>query len=358
VKATFRSFVPTLGAILVGLTAQASGQSDAPADQDASPRHYKLSARASKIDPRAKEHPEIGFVFEKDGKPQDMQRASVDTRAAPQGKLVIWLMGHNQELFDRVSSYGLHAIQVHYANSWFGKLYAGPPPDDDLFLSNIRLEAATGEDHGPAVAIPKPDSIEERAYQFVKWLDKENPQANWRQFITPDGCELRWDKVILAGISHGSTTAARFAKHQRVDRVVMFSGPRDQYEVWQKLPSATPENRYFGFTHILDDGWKNDHYSRSWQLMNLHQYGAIVNVEDTPHPYENSRRLITDADVGGKPDRAHNAVIPGGNAVKGSDGKYIHEDIWRYLFTHPVEEVGKAVPAEEDCLINQRGGKR
>jgi len=357
VRPTFQSIVPTLAAILLSLTAHTHGQSAAPGYQDASPRHYKLSARASEIDPRAREHPEIGFVFEKDGKPQDLQRASVDTRVAPQGKLVIWLMGHNQELFDRVSGFGLHAIQVHYANGWFGKLYAGPPPDDDLFLSKIRLEAATGEDHGNAVAIPKPDGIKERTYQFVKWLEKENPQANWRQFITPDAGELRWEKIILAGISHGSTTAARFAKHQRVDRVVMFSGPRDQYEVWQTLPSATPENRYFGFTHILDDGWKNHHYPRSWQLMNLHQYGAIVNIDDTAHPYGNSRRLITAADVDGKPDRAHNAVIPGAAAVKGSNGNYIHEDVWRYLFTHPVEETGEPVPAEQDCLIDQRAGK-
>lgn len=58
------------------------------------PSAYLLKARASVIDPSAKEHPEIGFVFEKKGKPADEENASVDTRVAPQGKLVIWLMGH------------------------------------------------------------------------------------------------------------------------------------------------------------------------------------------------------------------------------------------------------------------------
>ena len=38
-----------------------------------------ISKRASEIDPRAKEHPEIDFVFtDKKGKPQDLQNASVD----------------------------------------------------------------------------------------------------------------------------------------------------------------------------------------------------------------------------------------------------------------------------------------
>lgn len=320
-------------------------------------KRYDLSARASEIDKKAKAHPEIGFLLEKDGKPQDTQRACVDTRVPSQGKLVIWLMGHNRDLFERVSSYGLHAIQVHYANAWFGKLYSGEPPRDDLFLSNIRLEAATGQDHSRAVRIPRPDSIMERSYQFVKWLDRENPQGNWKQFLTRDGRSLEWDKVILAGISHGATTAARMAKHLKVDRVVMFSGPRDQFEIWQKLPSATPGNRYFGFTHVLDDGWKADHYSRSWQLMDLEKYGPVVNVETEPFPYGNSRRLITDADVKNNSGRAHNAVIPGTPAVKDAAGKYIHEQVWRYLFTHPVEQVGKAVPEDPNVKMHQRSNR-
>jgi hypothetical protein len=236
---------------------------------DPAPKRHDLKARASKIDRKAKEHPEISFVFGTDAKPQDLQHACIDTRVPSTGKLVIWLMGHNQGLFERVSGYGHHAIQVHYANGWFGKLYGGPPPEDDLFLSKIRLEAATGNDVSKAVSIPKADSIMGRSLEFVKWLDRENPQGNWKQFIAPGGRDLIWDKVILTGISHGATTAARMAKHVKVDRVVMFSGPRDQFDVWQALPSATPGNRYFGFTHILDDGWKADHYPRSWQLLKL-----------------------------------------------------------------------------------------
>lgn len=329
----------------------ASPLAAAPAEGE----NYDLSARASEIDKRAKAHPEIGFLLEKDRKPQDVEHASVDTRVPSRGKLVIWLMGYNKELFDHLDSYGMHSIQVHYAREWFGKLYSGAPPKDDLFLSNIRLEAATGDNVSKAVEIPKPDSIMERSYQFVKWLDRENPEGNWKQFLTRDGKGLMWDKVILTGISHGSTTAARMAKAVKVDRVVMFSGPRDQYEVWQKLPSATPGNRYFGFSHVLDDGWIRDHYRRSWQLMDLQKYGPIVNVDQTPPPYGDTRRLITDADVGGNHDRAHNSSIPGGAAVKGPDGKFIHEAVWRYLFTHPVEEVGKPVPPDADCKIDQRG---
>lgn len=322
---------------------------EAPAFNDPNPQAYRLKARASKIDPRAKEHPEIDFVFEKKGKPADEENGWVDTRVKPQGKLVIWLMGHGGGLFERLNSYGLHAIQVHYANGWFGKLSKLAPADDDKYLGKIRLEAATGEDFSPAVSIPKPDGMKERALQFVKWLAKENPVGRWDQFLTGDGKDLRWDKVIVSGSSHGSTTSARFAKHQAVDRVVMLCGPRDQLETWQGLPSATPANRFFGFSHVLDGGWTGDHYCRSWELLGLHEFGPIVNVDETRPPYGNSRRLISAADVKGDANRAHGAVTPGKSSPVDAQGKLLYEDVWRYLYTHPVDQVGKPVPPDADC---------
>jgi hypothetical protein len=318
------------------------------------PRLFEVKARASVIDPRAKEHPEIDFVFGTDDEPQDTQHACVDLRVASQGKLVIWLMPHNRELFQRVSGYGLHAIQVHYANRWFGKLYPGDPPADELFLSGIRLEAATGEDHSRAVAIPHPDGIMERSHQFVRWLAREHPAGEWEQFIARDGEGLDWSKVTLAGISHGATTAARLAKHVSVDRVVMFSGPRDQFEVWQKLPSATPPTRHFGFTHVLDDGWKNHHYCRSWILLGLNGCGQLTDVDAIAPPYQFSRRLITRADVGNDPARAHNAVVPGRNSPKDAEGRYLYEAVWKYLFTHPTGQYGVDVPPEDDCRLQLR----
>lgn len=205
----------------------------------------------------------------------------------------------------------MHAIQVHYANGWFAKFSKITPPSDDKFLGKIRLEAATGEDFSDAVSIPKPDGMMERSFQFVKWLAKENPQGGWEFFLTDDRKGLLWDRVVMAGSSHGSTTAARFAIHQRVDRVVMFCGPRDQLETWQALPSATPSNRFFGFSHVLDSGWTADHYCRSWELLGLHQYGPIVNVDQSQPPFANTRRLITAADVKNDDKRAHSSVTPG-----------------------------------------------
>ncbi|MCA9141996.1 MAG: hypothetical protein KDB05_04390 [Planctomycetales bacterium] len=340
------------------VVSQVSAQTSSPRTlvlSDPAPQHYKLTARASEIDQRVRAHPEIDFLLQaKNGSPADVQHAAVDTRVAPLGKLVIWLMGHNEQLFDRVNSYGLHAIQVHYANKWFS-ICCRENPVGEHCRGNIRLEAATGEDFSDEVDIPKPDGMMERAFQFVRWLAKENPQGGWEHFLSEDGKGLRWEDVIISGSSHGSTTAARFAKHQKVSRVVAFCGPRDQYQSWQSLPSATPENRYFGFSHVLDGGWTGDHYCRSWELIGMHKFGPIVNVDKATPPYDNTRRLITDFEVGGDANRAHGSVVPGKSAKMDRATKtYLHEDVWRYLFTHPVEQVGKAVPMDASCLKEQR----
>ena len=318
------------------------------------PRRFEFSVRASEIDSRAKDHEEIGFVFaDTNGKPQDLQDAVVDTRVPSRGRPVIWLMGHNQGLFERIGAYGLHGIHPYYANRWFSKIDA-TTRDDGTTLGKIRLEAATGEDHSPLVTIPNPGGMAERSIQFVKWLAKENPAGSWDQFLTDDQGDLCWDKVIMSGISHGSTTAARFAKHQKVARVVMFSGPRDQFESWHGFPSATPTNRYFGFTHVLDGGWTRDHYCRSWQMLGLAECGPIVNVDEVAAPYGKSRRLITNSDVDNNARRAHTAVVLGGSAVKDAAGDFIHEPVWRYLFTHPVDHVGKPVPLDPNCTIDHK----
>lgn len=329
----------------------------APAFNDPHPQRYQLSARASQLDPRAKEHPEIDFVFEKGGKPQDVENASVDTRVVPQGKLAIWLMGHSDALFERLNSYGIHAIQVSYANKWFGKL-CQPAPRDMKARGNIRLEAATGEDFSDEIDIPKPDGMMERACQFVKWLARQNPQGKWEQFLSEDGSGIRWDKVIITGSSHGSTTAARFAIHQRVDRVVMLCGPRDQDQDWQALPSATPANRFFGFSHVLDGGWTGDHYCRSWELLGLHQFGPVTSVDESAPPYGNTRRLISAADVKNDDKRAHSSVTPGSASPKDKEGRFLFEPVWKYLYTHPVDEVGEATPIDPNCLRDHSKAKR
>jgi hypothetical protein len=40
--------------------------------------------------------------------------------------------------------------------------------------------------------------------------------------------------------------------------------------------------------------------------------------------------------------------------VKNAAGGLIHEPVWRYLFTHPVEQTGTAVPPDADCSMERQ----
>ncbi len=84
-------------------------------------------------------------------------------------------------------------------------------------------------------------------------------------------------------------------------------------------------------------------------MLGLHKFGPIMNVDDARPPYGNTRRLITTADVGNNPGRAHSASTPGNSSPKGKDGIYLYEDVWKYLFTHPIAETGMPVKPEERC---------
>jgi hypothetical protein len=93
-------------------------------------------------------------------------------------------------------------------------------------------------------------------------------------------------------------------------------------------------------------------------MLGLSKFGPIVNVGQSKPPYGNTRRLINDADVGGNDKRAHSSVVPGSAAVKNAKGEFIHEDVWRYLFTHPVDQVGEAAPPDADCKMDLRESKK
>jgi hypothetical protein len=82
----------------------------------------------------------------------------------------------------------------------------------------------------------------------------------------------------------------------------------------------------------------------------MHEHGPIVNIDTAKPPYGNTRRLITNIDVNNDGRRAHTIVIPGG---KDAMGQWVYDDVFRYLFNHPVDQSGPAVPMDVDCTMNQ-----
>ena len=69
-------------------------------------------------------------------------------------------------------------------------------------------------------------------------------------------------------------------------------------------------------------------------MLGLEAHGSLHTVDGSNPPYANSRTLISSADVGGDANVAHTTVVPGRTAIKDENGRYIFEDVWRYMYTH------------------------
>jgi hypothetical protein len=82
-----------------------------------------------------------------------------------------------------------------------------------------------------------------------------------------------------------------------------------------------------------------------------------VNVDEAKPPYQNSRRLTTAANVKENANRAHSSVVPGSGSVKDAAGHFVHEEVWRYLYTHPVDLTGAATAQDADCEMDLRKAK-
>ena len=72
----------------------------------------------------------------------------------------------------------------------------------------------------------RPDSVDVRIAKALAYLQQQDSDGRWTQFLDRDG-QVRWPDVVLTGHSHGASSAAVYAKVRRVDRVVSFAGPRD-----------------------------------------------------------------------------------------------------------------------------------
>jgi hypothetical protein len=83
----------------------------------------------------------------------------------------------------------------------------------------------------------------------------------------------------------------------------------------------------------------------------MHNHGPIVNIDVANAPYGNTRCLITNIDVKNNSGRAHTIVVPGS---KDAMGQWVYDEVFRYLFTHPVDQSGLAVPMDADCEMDQR----
>ena len=239
--------------------------------------------------------------------------AGMDNRAAKMvGKLVVDMGvgagGYQAYLGKR----GFHVIGIGDMNDCQGI--------DDWTLgrdfdTNCRLNTLDGMPHGNQSSVSQQNSIMNQVLQALITFEAMYAGEGWGYFLTKDGKGVRWSDVAFTGFSHGAQSAACFATELRVWRVVPQSGPRDNtcgkgpakgpYDPnnlpfdpncpvahiasWIDAPSATPIDRYWGFTGGMDGQFGDIMFT----MQRMKFVGDYVNLDTATAPYGGSHRFYS-----------------------------------------------------------------
>lgn len=249
-----------------------------------------------------------------------LQYAHLDTRAEPLGKLVFFLSGYTntpaawRNFGVQLAGYGFHVVEPHYANDWT----CDGSPDCN---TNTRWEALIGEDHSPVIDISRADSAEGRVVTILEHLDQAHPGGDWG-FYLDDAGALRYEHVIIAGISHGASSSGLFATRRPFFRAAMHSGG------WGNVDETTmtPVDVMFGLSHMADE--QHSGHLGAWESAGLP--GMAVVADTMEPPYGDSHRLIVQTPNG----YPHCSVVVSGDSPQ-EGGQYVFDPVWRYMYGAP-----------------------
>lgn len=146
------------------------------------------------------------------------------------------------------------------------------------------------------------DGVARRTQKALAYLHGKYPDEDWGYYLQANG-SVRWSDVIFTGMSHGASSAARFAMLVRVWRAVSVSGPRDNtcaslnqddcggvVAKWFDEDPATPIDRFFAITGKGDA----QHTQHLYAMERMGYVGKALAVRGAAPPYGGSHRFIAD----------------------------------------------------------------
>jgi hypothetical protein len=250
--------------------------------------------------------------------------AVYDPQVASNHRLFVFLVGTGAKaessltIDSAFAGWGYRAVSLDYDNT---VLSASCVHSTDIAcFDDYREEIVTGAAVSAKITVNHANSILNRLQKLLVYLAQHDPKGGWDEFVT-DG-QPDWSQIVIAGHSQGSGHAAYIGKMFRVDRVLMFSGPQDYLDgfekpaPWQGRASATPASRYFAFLNV------NDPFNVHNQIANC----ALLMGLSKPEP------LMVDS--GKEISGDHQILI--NDLTSGPHGSTLRpqfENVWKYMVT-------------------------
>ena len=112
---------------------------------------------------------------------------------------------------------GFDAIGLTFVNNYSVNETCNVQTNLDCY-SNLRLESLDGTDRTNLINVNRANSIENRLIKLLIYLENNFPNENWDQYLD-ENSQIRWEKIVVAGHSHGGGTAGIIAKNHRFCKV-------------------------------------------------------------------------------------------------------------------------------------------
>lgn len=252
-----------------------------------------------------------------------------DPQVASNHRLFVFLVGTGAKaessltIDSAFAGWGYRAVSLDYENTVVAASCVHST--DIACFDDYRDEIVTGAQVSPKIIVNRANSILNRLQKLLVYLAQHDPKGGWGEFVT-DG-QPDWSRVVIAGHSQGSGHAAYIGKMFRVDRVLMFSGPQDYLDgfekpaPWQGRASATPASRYFAFLNV------NDPFNVHNQIANC----ALLMGLSKPEP------LMVGSGKEAQGDQIqgdHQILV--NDLTKGPHGSTLRpqfENVWKYMVT-------------------------
>ena len=246
--------------------------------------------------------------------------------------------GLNLHLLDIAARAGYRTVGLAYpTDENTGDVCPGSA-DYEVCTDSFNREKLYGEDYVDGLAVDEPNSVVGRLHRLLVALDAAAPEAGFGNYL--EGETVRWEQVVVAGWSQGSTMAASLGKDVALAGSVHLAAGCNPVEsdgellaaAWCFESRATPLDRMFTLIHTLDD-WAFDN-EVSWEVYNLDAYGEAADAGTLSPDYCTGTHLLTtslaDQDGGAE---YHKSLATDPTIPLDADGVPVLAEDYVYLFT-------------------------
>ncbi len=293
------------------------------------------------------------------GTPNNFHYAYINQTLNQKNKLFLFFPGTGalpyfyQEILKHAANLGYHAIGLTYPNKEAINQICLTTTDTTCH-SKARLEVFDGIDRHPDLSIDENNCIERRTLKLLQYLQLNFPSENWGQYYIDN--QILWDKIMVSGHSQGGGHAGIISKIKQVDRVVMFAAMDwitllNRNADWITWNGATPNDRYYGFSHHNDESVNFNKIQTTWDNYGMKEFGNLALVDSLSSPYNGSHKLYTLLTPANDPSKFHGSVVAD-SYTPFSSNVPVYAPVWTYMMEGDnVLSANEAVKNIEKCSV-------